>query len=69
MIIELQQGDVLTIQIHDSDGEFEIHYNSERHPDSLLIKETGGMSGNIIGEANEIIYYENFSENKMKGES
>lgn len=46
----------------ETDGGFEVHYNSKEHPDSLLIKESEGLSGSVKGKANEILYQEDFGE-------
>jgi hypothetical protein len=60
MRVVLKQGESLIVCIDDSDGEFEIHYNTPEHPDSLIVKETAGLPGSLKGEAFEILYDEKF---------
>lgn len=53
-------GQALRIQFEGTDGEFEIHFDSLQYPNSLVVKETAGISGTDIGEADEILYQERF---------
>jgi hypothetical protein len=60
MEIRIKQGEKFRFVTDDSDGEFEVHYNTEEHPDSFVIKEVAGLPGNKIGAANAILYQEDF---------
>ncbi len=62
MKIVLEPGDNLTVVLKDIDGMFEMHYNSHMYPGKLVVEETGGMPGNIMGKANAIMYEEDFSD-------
>jgi hypothetical protein len=42
------------------DGEFQIHYDTEQHPNQIVVKETAGLPGSIKGQANELLYVEQF---------
>jgi hypothetical protein len=58
-IITLKPGDKIQLQFSDVDGKFEVHYSTDEHADSLVIKETHGLSGNVCGDAYAILYEEN----------
>ena len=60
MIITLAPGDSLQVQFKDTDGEFQVHFDTKEHPQSIIVKETGGMPGNIIGKAQTTLYQEDF---------
>ncbi len=59
--IVLSPGDVLKVQFDESDGAFEVHFDTTEHPNSVVIKETGGFEGSICGAAEAILYHEDFS--------
>jgi len=66
-IIVVQPGDILKVQFANEegspqDGEFEVHFDSKKHPHSLIIKETAGLPGNVIGDARSILYEKFFEE-------
>ena len=54
-------GGCVTICFEDTDGEFEVIFDTGDFPDQLLIRETAGLPGNIKGQADEILYHERFS--------
>ena len=58
-IITLKPGDKIQLQFSGVDGKFEVHYSTDEHADSLAIKETYGLSGNVCGDAHAILYEEN----------
>lgn len=67
MIINLQPGDKLIIGFADEngmpeDGQFEVHFDTKEYPESVAVKESGGLDANIVGKANAILYHEDFSE-------
>lgn len=62
MIVTLEPGDFVKIQFKDTDGEFQVHFDTEEHNCSIVVKETGGMPGNIIGDARTILHHEDFSQ-------
>lgn len=67
MKIMIAPGETLKIGFLDengreSDGEFEVHFDTKEHPNSLLIKETAGLPGSILGGAEAILYHEYFGD-------
>ena len=53
--IVLSPGDVLKVQFDESDGAFEVHFDTTEHPNSVVVKEIcGGVSGATL-------YHEEFS--------
>lgn len=60
MIVTLNPGESLTVQFHESDGEFEIHFDTKAHPNALVVKETAGLAGSVKGAALEIMHHEEF---------
>lgn len=66
MEIRLAPGDKLTVLLGtDSDqvdGEFEIHFDTEKYPNQLVIAETAGLPGNVKGEASSVLYCESWQK-------
>lgn len=62
MKVMLQPGDKLSVEFADTDGEFEIHYDTKEHDKSIVVKETGGLPGSITGDANAVLYEEHFGD-------
>ena len=65
--IMIAPGETLTIGFLDEegreiDGEFQVHFDTKEHPKSLLIKETAGLPGSILGSAEAILYHEYFGD-------
>ena len=60
--IVLAPGEKLTIQLAESDGEFEVHFDTSEHPRQVVIKETAGLPGSEIGDAMAVLYCEDFSK-------
>jgi len=65
MIITIQPGEKLIIRVADIDGspldgEFEVHMDTKEHPRALVVTETGGFKPNDIGQANAVLYRENY---------
>lgn len=56
--IIMHPGDVLKIQFMETDGEFEIHFDTDEHPNSLIVKETAGLPGSVMGAAESTLYHE-----------
>lgn len=61
--VTLALGEHLEVRFKDNDGAFEVHYNSEVHPNALIVKETDGLAGNVKGGASEILYEERWDPN------
>jgi len=66
MIVKVGIGEKVKVQFTDSDGEFEIHFDSPEYPKSIIVKESAGLPGSKIGNANEIIYHETFGSFEEK---
>lgn len=62
MIVKLEEGDMLKIKFKGADGEFEVHFDSSQHPDSLVVKETAGLDGNVCGGKWRTLYVEQFDD-------
>lgn len=58
--IMMYPGETLLIGFADSDGEFAIHFDNASYPKQLVVRESDGLSGNVKGGANEILYHEDF---------
>lgn len=62
--VKVERGDILIIEFYDgdkdNDGQFEVHLDSSEFPNRLIIKESAGLSGNVKGLSNEILYEEKF---------
>jgi hypothetical protein len=58
-IITLKPGDKIQLQFSGVEGRFEVHYSTDEHADSLVIKETQGLSGNVCGDGHAVLYEEN----------
>jgi len=65
MIIELSPDDVLTVRFKDTDGEFQIHFDSEKHPETVTVEETS----NFPDDKNRtgILYQESFEKPNTGG--
>jgi hypothetical protein len=44
----------------DLDGLFQIHMDSRKYPNAIVVEESSGLDGNVIGQANQILYHEQF---------
>ena len=42
------------------DGAFTVDFDTKAHPGQLVIKEAAGLPGSEVGEANSILYHEDF---------
>jgi hypothetical protein len=65
--IMIAPGETLTIGFldengHEIDGEFQVHFDTKELPKSLLIKETAGLPGSILGKAEAVLYHEYFGD-------
>lgn len=61
-IIVIAPGDKLTIQLANCDGEFEVHFDTQEHPQQVVVKETAGLPGSEVGVALAVLYCEDFSK-------
>lgn len=57
--ITLKPGDKIQLQFSGVEGTFEVHFRTPSHAESVVIKETHGLSGNVCGDAYAILYEEN----------
>lgn len=57
MIITLNINDKLVVRFADTDGEFEIHFDSQKYPKQIIVAETAGLPGNVVGAAESILYH------------
>lgn len=62
MKIILSPGEDLQIEFADTDGQFTIAFDTVQFPRQIVVKETGGMDGNVIGIARAVLYRESFSD-------
>lgn len=60
MYVTLKPGESLNVQFHETDGEFEVHFDTPQYPQALVVKETAGLPGSVKGGAEEILYHEAF---------
>jgi hypothetical protein len=58
--IVLRSHQAIKITFHETDGEFQIHYDTKEHPGSLVVKETSGCEGSVKGDASAILYQDDF---------
>lgn len=74
MKIMIAPGETLTIGLldengHEADGEFKVCFDTAEHPYSLIIKETAGLPGSVLGEACAILYHEHFGVSPHEDEA
>jgi hypothetical protein len=60
--IVLNPGEAVSVSFAETDGSFEIHFDTKEHPNAVVVKETGGMPGNVCGKAFEIMHHEQFED-------
>jgi hypothetical protein len=56
MNITLKPGEHIAVQFDQTDGEFQIHFDTAEHPNQIVVKETGGISATTIGAALSVLY-------------
>lgn len=61
MKVILKPGDTLIIEFADSDGQFQIDFDSTEFPNQVIVRETAGMPGNVV-EGLGILHHEKFGE-------
>lgn len=49
MHITLKPGEHIAIQFHQTDGEFEIHFDTPKHPKALVVEEVSQALTNVVG--------------------
>lgn len=60
--ITLTPGYMLRVQFEHTDGEFQIHFDHKDYPQQLIVRETAGLPGSRIGEANAVLYCEDWRD-------
>lgn len=60
MIVVLWPEDELIVQFQDTDGEIRIHFDSETHPNAVVVEETMGYPDDE--ERKGILYKETFTQ-------
>ena len=65
MIITLKPSEILTVEFFECDGQFQIHFDTSRHPRRIIVKETANLSGSIRGGGGEVLYEEHFGKLPM----
>jgi hypothetical protein len=70
VFIDVPPGVCVVLRLADQDGslgdgEFEFHHDTPDHPNSIVVKETGGFSGSVLGGANEVLYHEHYGNVPM----
>lgn len=55
MHIELNEGDTLTVGFLDADGDVAVAFDTKDFPEQIVVKESGGLDGNVKGVANKIL--------------
>lgn len=66
--IVVKSGEAVRIRFSDGafngdpncDGEFEVHFDTKVYPNQIVVKETAGLPGSVTGEANAVLYREQF---------
>lgn len=58
--ITVPERGAVRITFAESDGAFEVHFNTTEHWNQIFVKETDGMPGSLKGRANELLYIEDF---------
>jgi hypothetical protein len=58
--ITLNSGESISVALADTDGEFQIHYDTAEYPKQLVVKECAGLPGSVKGGANEVMYHEDW---------
>ena len=56
-IVTIPAGEVLVVKFEGTDGEFQIHHNTEEYPSAVVIKETDGLPANVVHDPDENIIY------------
>ena len=63
--VVLRPGTQLLIEFEDedgcpTDGQFSVDFDTKKFPEAVFLKESAGLPGNIKGNANEILYHEDY---------
>lgn len=56
--VTLSPGEPLIILFAETDGEFHIHFDTEKYPNSVVVEEVAGLQGSVCGAANSVIYHD-----------
>lgn len=76
MVVRVHVYDSDGSHVYDGDGSFEVHYDTAEYPECLIVRESSGIPGSVLGGANEVFYCEYFGKDslekvvkRIKGES
>lgn len=58
--ITLNTGESVSIAFANTDGEFLIAYDTPQYPEQLVVKETAGLPGSVVGAASAVLYHEDW---------
>ena len=59
--ITLHPGEKLIVSLASTDGEFELHFDTPEYPGQLVVRESAGFDGNVVGSALQTLYKEVFT--------
>ena len=62
MIVTLKPSETLIVEFFECDGQFQIHFDTLKHPQRIVVKETANLPGSIKGTGGEILYEEHFGK-------
>ena len=59
MKITLAPGEMLQVDFANTDGQFNIHFNSDEFPDAIAVEEVSGCTPNTVGHTG-VLYHDKF---------
>lgn len=60
MNIVLHPGEALRVMFHGTDGDFLVAFDTPEYPYQIRVEERAGLPGSKKGEANAVLYLEEF---------
>lgn len=64
MQVTLYPGESVQIEFANTDGQFEIHFDTSEHPNAIIVKETANLTPNRVGAGDAILYHDEFMVNE-----
>lgn len=61
MLITLAPGEMLQVAFANTDGQFNIHFNSDEFPDAIAVEEVSGCTPNTVGHTG-VLYHDKFED-------